>query len=274
MTPAEAAHRVLNNGGAELRRKNAVPAAERHRILIQRANDAGFVDAASLAREWSVNSSTIRRDVAYLTRAGLIRRTHGGALSAMPQAAIDMPYADRKREMLDEKRQIARAAAELVQDGQTVILDNGSTTFQIAIELRRRRNLTIVTNDLLIALKTANHPTNRLHVAGGVLLDTVYTLVGPSAVTAFEGLRADWAFLGAEGVDATAGITNINVVELPVKKAMMSAASRLVFVADTTKFGRRALADVCRIDAAHLIITGDSLAGDLRAGFGGKLRCV
>lgn len=257
-----------------MRVKYALSATERQRILLQRANGIGFVDAASLARDLNVNGSTIRRDLALLERAGLLRRTHGGALRTEPEAVIDVPYGNRKGDWISEKRSIACAAADLVQDGQTVILDNGSTTFQLAIELRKKRNLTIVTNDLLIALKVADHPTNRLHVAGGVMLDTVYTLVGPSTVAALSGLHADWAFLGAEGVDATAGITNINVIEIPVKQAMMAAANHVVFVADATEFGRRALATECAIEAAHMIITAKSLAVDLRAGFGSKLSCV
>jgi len=257
-----------------MRKSNAAPVSDRHQALIRRIREDGYADAASLAKELNVDSSTIRRDLSQLTRAGLIRRTHGGALAAEPGAAIDTPYEDRRHTNLAAKKQIARAAADLVQDGQTVILDNGSTTFQIAVELRRKRNLTILTNDLLIAMRTAGHPSNRLHVAGGVLLDTVYTLVGPSTIAAFQGLHADWAFLGAEGVDASAGITNINVIEIPIKHVMMEAAAMKVFVADRSKFGKRALATVCRIDEADLILTDDSLPLEERTGFGERLRCV
>jgi DeoR family transcriptional regulator, aga operon transcriptional repressor len=257
-----------------MRRRNSPPTSDRRRVLMQRIRDLGYVDAVSLAQELKVDGSTIRRDLAQLTRAGLIRRTHGGALAAQPDAAIDTPYDDRRHINLEAKKKIARAAAELVKDQQTVILDNGSTVFQIAVELRRRRNLTIITNDLQIAITSANHPTNRLHVAGGVLLDTVYTLVGPATVAAFEGLHADWAFLGAEGVDATAGVTNINVIEIPVKRAMMKAAAKTVFVADRSKFGRLALATVCPTGDAHLIFTDESLPEDQRSAFGDRLRCV
>lgn len=257
-----------------MRKSHAQPTADRRRALIQRVREQGYIDAASLARELDVDSSTIRRDLLQLTRAGLIRRTHGGALAAEPDAAIDTPYEDRQRTNLAAKKKIARAAADLVQDGQTVILDNGSTTFQVAVELRSKRNLTILTNDLLIAVRTAGHPTNRLHMAGGILLDTVYTLVGPATVAAFSGIHADWAFLGAEGIDAQGGITNINVIEIPVKHAMMKAAARTVFVADRSKFGRLALATVCPIADAHLILTDGDLPAEQRAAFGDRLRCV
>jgi DeoR family transcriptional regulator of aga operon len=248
--------------------------SERRRALLQRAREMGYIDAGSLAHVFGVDSSTIRRDLAQLTRAGLIRRTHGGVLPADPGTVIDTPYAVRQNENLEAKQAIARAAVDLVQDGQIVILDNGSTTYQVASELRRRRNLTIITNDLLVAVRTAGHPTNRLHMTGGVLLDTVYTLVGPAAVAAFDGLHADWAFLGAESIDAEAGVTNINVVEIPIKHAMMAAAAKTVFVADSTKFGRRSFATVCQLSQADLILTDDGLAIESRAAFGTKLRCV
>jgi DeoR family transcriptional regulator of aga operon len=257
-----------------MRKSQAPPTADRRRALLQRVREEGYVDAGSLARELDVDGSTIRRDLLQLTRAGLIRRTHGGALAAEPDAAIDTPYEDRRRTNMAAKKRIARAAADLVQDGQTVILDNGSTTFHIAVELRRKRNLTILTNDLLIALRTADHPSNRLHMAGGILLDTVYTLVGPATVAAFGGLHADWAFLGAEGIDVEGGITNINVIEIPIKHAMMSAAAKTVFVADRSKFGRLALATVCPISAAHLILTDSALPEEERARYGERLRCV
>lgn len=248
--------------------------ADRRRTLLQRVRETGYVDAAALARDFAVDGSTIRRDLAQLTRAGLIRRTHGGVLPAEPGTVIDTPYAVREHENLAAKQAIARAAADLVRDGETAILDNGSTTYQIAVELRRRRNLTIITNDLLIGLCVAGHPSNRLHMTGGVLLDTVYTLVGPAALAAFDGLHADWVFLGAEGVDAEAGITNINVVEIPIKHAMMAAAATVVFAADSSKFGRRAFATVCPIAGADILLTDSGLAPDKRAAFGDRLRCV
>jgi DeoR family transcriptional regulator, aga operon transcriptional repressor len=248
--------------------------SERRRALIQQVREAGYADAAALAETFGVDSSTIRRDLAQLTRSGLIRRTHGGVLPTEPDIAIDTPYEVRQRENLAAKQAIARAAADLVEDGQIVILDNGSTTYQIATELRRRRNLTIVTNDLLIGLRTAGHPTNRLHMTGGMLLDTVYTLVGPKAVSAFEGLHADWAFLGAEGIDPTAGITNINVVEIPIKHAMIAAATRTVFAVDSSKFGRRAFATVCPLTTADLILTDDGLLPESRPAYGDRLHCA
>ena len=248
--------------------------ANRRRALLERVQDAGYIDAGALSRHFDVDGSTIRRDLAQLERAGLIKRTHGGVLPAEPGAVIDVPYRVREQENLPAKHAIARMVVDMVADGETVILDNGSTVYQVALELRRRKRLNVVTNDLLVGMQIAHQPGNRLHMTGGILLDTVYTLVGPATVRAFEGLHADWAFLGAEAIDAEAGITNINVVEIAVKHAIMAATARTVFVADSSKFGRRAFATVCAIADAHLIVTDDGLAAEQRKAFGSRLVCA
>jgi len=144
----------------------------------------------------------------------------------------------------------------------------------VAAALGDHRGLTVVTNDLMVALCLRNQGVHQVHVTGGLLLDTVFTLVGPIATQAVEGLHVDWAFLGAEGVDPEAGITNINVVEIPLKQAMISAARRVAVVADSSKFARRSLATVCALDAVDAVVTDDGLAPEARAAYGPTLRCV
>jgi DeoR/GlpR family transcriptional regulator of sugar metabolism len=242
--------------------------------VLERVRARGYAGAGELAREFCVDGSTVRRDLAQLERAGLVRRTRGGVLPADPAEAVDTPYDVRRNQRSAQKRALGEAAAELVEDGQSVIIDNGSTMYQVASALRQRQNLTVVTNDLMVALCLSEHPTHQLHMTGGVMLDTVYTLVGPGAVASLRGLHADWAFLGAEGVHPRAGITNVNVVEIAVKQAMIEAAERVVVVADSSKLGRRSLAPVCELSAVHALITDDELPGDERPAYGSALRCV
>ncbi len=248
--------------------------ADRRRLLLERVRAEGHADAAALSRDLGVDGSTIRRDLARLERAGLIRRTRGGALPNDPSEVVDIPYEMRRVERQSAKRAIAHAAAALVKDGDTVILDTGSTTHQVAIALGHRRNLTIITNDLLIGMIVARQPANRLHLTGGFVLTSHYTLAGPQAVAAFAGLHADWLFIGAEGIHPDAGITNINVVEIPTKHAMIAAAERAVFIADSSKFGRRAFAQLCKLSEASILLTDDELPPEERAAYGARLRCV
>ncbi|MEU5273984.1 DeoR/GlpR family DNA-binding transcription regulator [Streptomyces hygroscopicus] len=248
--------------------------AERRRFILERVRASGYAGARELAREFCVDGSTVRRDLAQLERAGLVRRTRGGVLPADPADAVDTPYDVRRNQRAAQKRALGEAAAELVEDGQSVIIDNGSTMYQVAAGLRQRQNLTVITNDLMVALCLSGHPSLQLHMTGGVMLDTVYTLVGPGAVASLRGLHADWAFLGAEGVHPRAGVTNVNVVEIAVKQAMIEAAERVVIVADSSKLGRRSLAPVCDLSAVSALITDDELPAGERAGYGPALRCI
>jgi DeoR/GlpR family transcriptional regulator of sugar metabolism len=140
--------------------------------------------------------------------------------------------------------------------------------------IRGRSGLTIATNDLRIAHYLAEGGGVRLLVTGGQLIDTVFTLVGPSALINLAGLQVDWAFLGADAVDLEAGVTNVNTVEVPIKQAMLAAAARKVLLADSSKFGRRALATVVGIDAFDHVITDSGLSSELRPPYGDRLVCV
>lgn len=248
--------------------------SDRRRTLLERVRAEGHADAATLARDLGVDGSTIRRDLAQLANAGVVRRTRGGVVPSDPADVIDLPYDIRRGQRPEAKRAIGIAAAALVQNGETVILDNGSTTHQVAMELRHRQNLTIITNDLMIAVLIARQPGNRLHLTGGVLLNSLYTLAGPQAVASFDNLHADWLFMGAEGIHLDSGVTNINVVEIPTKHAMLAVADKVVFVADSSKFGRRAFATVCRLSEAAILITDDELPVEERVAYGDRLRCV
>ncbi|MCF8570176.1 DeoR/GlpR family DNA-binding transcription regulator [Gordonia sp. HY002] len=229
-------------------------ADDRRREILRRLQIDSYVEAAALSRDLGVDASTIRRDLDALARSGQAERTHGGARGTAG-APNDIPYAVKEGERRREKLAIARAAAADVRDGQTVVLDSGSTTYQIALELRHRQELTIITNDLRIGKYTATLPNVRLLVTGGELLGSVYTLVGERAVDFMADYSADWAFLGADAIDPTAGITNTNTLEISIKRAMLRAASTSIVVADSSKFGERTLAKVAAIDEVDRIIT-------------------
>ncbi|MGH9086961.1 MAG: DeoR/GlpR family DNA-binding transcription regulator, partial [Acidimicrobiales bacterium] len=224
---------------------------QRQSEIRRRLASTGFVATRELAAALEVDVSTIRRDLDGLARAGMVQRTHGGALaagSAVGEAA-DLPYALKEHRCVAEKAAIAAHAAGLVSDGDSLVLDSGSTTFAVAAALTAREGLTVATNDLRIAHLLAGRGGVRLLVTGGQLLGDVFTLVGPITVDNLVDLHVDWAFLGADAVDAEIGVTNRNTVEVPIKQAMLQAAARAVLVADSAKFGRRALAAVSGLDA-------------------------
>jgi len=192
-------------------------------------------------------------------------------LAANP-GAVDVPYVMKEHERKLAKDAIASAACELVRDGDSVLLDSGSTTHQLAIALSARNDLTIVTNDLLIGRLVADYPGVHLLVTGGELLSSTYTLCGEHAVTFIEDLRVDWAFLGADAIDAIDGITNTNTLEIPIKRAMIAAGRSTVVLADSTKFGRRALVRVAELHEVDQLITDDELTLERAAPYGEQVR--
>lgn len=247
---------------------------KRRREIRATIEQAGYGEARQLAAELGVDVSTIRRDLDALARAGLVQRTHGGALPVSGAEAVDLPYEVKKWEHLSEKRAIAEYAASLVGDGDSIVLDAGSTTYALAHAIQGRRGLTVATNDLHIAHFLAAHGGVRLLVTGGELIDSVFTLVGSSALDSLAELHVDWAFLAGDAVDPEIGVTNVNTVEVPVKKAMLAAGARGVLLADSTKFGRRALATVTGVDAFDRIVTDVGLRPGDRARYGHRLVCV
>ncbi len=245
-------------------------ASARRREIFHRLMADGYIDAKTLAGDLGVDTSTIRRDLDALAREGKVERTHGGA-RPVEGAGPEVPYAVKKDVRRAEKAAIAAVAAAMVSDGDSVILDSGSTTYEVAVALRRRSSLTVITNDLRIAKYVASFPEVRLLVTGGELLGSVFTLVGEHAVRFMSSYSADWAFLGADAIDPTAGITNTNTLEVPIKRALIQAAARTVLVADHSKFGHRALAKVAAVEDIDTLVSDSGLAAEQRDAYGQAL---
>lgn len=236
----------------------------RRREILHRLRSDGYVEARELAAHLGVDSSTIRRDLDALAKAGQIHRTHGGA-RLIARAPGELPYAVKLAENRAEKSAIAAVAARRVGDGETVILDSGSTTYEVAVALRDRQGLTVITNDLRIAKFVATMPDIRLLVTGGELLGSVFTLVGERAVEFLSDYAADWTFLGVDAIHPRIGITNSNSLAVPVKRAMIDAASATVVVTDSSKFGQRALTRVAGLEDVHRVITDHRLTAEAAA---------
>ena len=174
-------------------------------------------------------------------------------------------YTDDEKhpEKLEEKHRIANSAAQMVHTGDTVLIDSGTTTFFIAQALSHHENLTIITNDLYIAYQTPLHPSSTLIVTGGTRRQGRQELVGTVTENFIRDTHVDIAFIGVDGIDLTGGATNANFAEVGVKRLMLEAASRSVIVADHSKFGRIALARICDIKEASLILTDTGIDGDM-----------
>ncbi len=245
-------------------------AAQRRRAILRQIEEDGYVEASRLSADLGVDVSTIRRDLDSLARLGLAHRTHGGALRSGPPGPVEPGAGPGEQIRAGREQAIARAAAGLVATGDTVALDAGSATSALARELTGKEHLTVVTNDLRIAHDLAAPRRIRLLVIGGELAEGD-GLVGPWSEQILATIHVDWAFLGADGLDAAAGVTTDDVLAVPVKRAMLAASGSAAVVADSSKFGLRALATVAQLHEFDRIITDDGLAVADRAPYGPAL---
>jgi len=246
---------------------DAPDAARRRELALALVAERGFVRVTDLANTFGVTSVTARADLDALERDGVIRRVHGGAVpvsAALGASAGDRPgreptFEEALETSVRPKQAIGEAAAALVTSGQSLILDVGTTTLQIARALRKRTDLddiTVFTNGLSIALELEPEiPRFTVVVTGGTLRPRQHSLVHPLAGSMFDDIHVDLAFIGGNGVDAAHGVTNANLPEAEVKSLMLRAAARAVIVADASKLGEVHLGRIASIDAFSLLIT-------------------
>jgi DeoR family transcriptional regulator of aga operon len=235
-----------------------VPAELRQDRIAEEVAASGFARVTDLADRFGVSVVTVRSDLGSLEALGRVRRVRGGAV---PAGALrnEPPLELAAREHETQKASIARYAAAMVQPGQVVILDVGSTTTAIALELVARRDLhdvTVVTNGLNVAL-TLEPAADRISVlvTGGMVRPLQHSLVNPFGGLMLEQISAHIAFIGCNGVDAERGVTNLNFAEAEVKRAMIQAAREVVIVADGSKIGIVEAARVCSIAETDVIVT-------------------
>ncbi|MEW2130618.1 DeoR/GlpR family DNA-binding transcription regulator [Streptomyces sp. NPDC005435] len=236
-------------------------APERQQAILRLAREGGRVDVLSLAEEFQVTAETIRRDLKALDRAGLVRRVHGGAI---PSGRLDFEpdLTERESTAAGEKDRIAKAAlAELPVDG-TVILDAGTTVARLAAAIPLEASLTVVTHSLPIAARLADHPGIQLHLIGGRVRHRTRAAVDAWALRAYGEIRADVAFVAANGFSAEHGLTTPDLAESAVKRAAVAAARRVVLLADSAKHGQEHFARFAGLDEVDLLITDSGLSPD------------
>jgi DeoR family transcriptional regulator, aga operon transcriptional repressor len=237
---------------------------ERRQHLLAKIQKDGRVLVSELSDSLGISRITIRKDLDFLESKGLVQRSHGGALALQQGSALFDPSLQvKEQKQLKEKQRIAHAAAGLVEEGQCVLLDSGTTATAIARELRRFAYLTVVTNAVNIASEMANTEFEVI-LTGGTLRKNSFSLVGPLAEDVLTELHADILFLGVDGFDVQAGLTTPNFLEARVNRAMVHAAKRTVAVCDSTKFQNRSLALIVPPNEIHTVITDDGIDKDDR----------
>jgi DeoR/GlpR family transcriptional regulator of sugar metabolism len=212
------------------------------------------VTVADLAERFAVSEVTVRSDLTMLARQGLVARVRGGA-RALQRGQSEVAFDVRLRVEEDAKRAIGRAAAALVADGEAVALDSSTTAFYIALELREKRELVVVTNGLRIAAALAEAPGISVIVPGGMVRFAAMSLVGDFASSVLRSTRIGHGFFGARGVSVDRGLMDLNPDEVRMKREMADACERVVGVFDHTKWRRSALLSFVPTQQVDAIVT-------------------
>lgn len=241
---------------------HSLPEVRRQRLL-ELVRKSKQVTTAGLVQALGASIATVRRDLASLEDLNLVKRTHGGVVSVDVEVApvetvdgeYELGFSDKRTRQRTEKDAIAAAAALLVEDGSTVLLDSGTTCLALARLLAGRR-LTVVALDLNVAIAVAHGATEVL-MPGGRVRPGLYSVIGPWTDAVLRDLMVDTFFMGADGI-CEAGITNSAVDEARVKTMAMQSAQRCVVLADHTKFNVRKMAPVCALGAVHVAVTDEA----------------
>lgn len=232
-------------------------ANDRQTDILEQLAKRGELSIAELSQRFEVSEMTVRRDLNQLAASGLIERTHGGAV-ATSSGSFEPPFGLRSQANTEAKRRIAVQAASQVVDGQTVVLDGGSTGLAIAEELVGRR-ITVCALNLRIAETLSADAATRVMVPAGFIRSGELSISGPDAASSLSRFRFDLFLMTASGIDITGGVTEWNVEDAAVKRAALAASRRSLVACDSSKFGRVAFARVCGLEEAGSLVTDSGI---------------
>lgn len=233
--------------------------SERRSEIIRLLEGKKAVKVSDLSRMFNVSEATVRRDLGKLAQQGLLEKTYGGAIvkdGSRPWGTLEAG----PDSLMEEKRRIGRATAELIEDGDTISLQAGSTTLQVARCLAGRNSLTVLTNDIDIAHELSKSPGIRVNLSGGILREGTRILVGPLAEQAISQFHVDKAILGVSAISLREGLTNVDLLDAQIKTAMMKGADEVIVVADHSKLGKVHFAKVAPITAIDKLVMDDGIS--------------
>ena len=225
---------------------------DRHSEILRMLDSSNVVKVSDLSGRFRVSEETVRRDLERLEQDGVVRRIYGGAVRVSGRA-MELSFQKRQTRNLDQKRHIAAVAKDLIADGESVIMDSSTSSLELARALPHMR-LTVLTNSVTTVMELANKD---IHVmsTGGILRQNNLSFVGSIAERALEGYYVDKAFLSCRGLTAREGATDASDQEVELKRRMLRAAKRVVFLVDSSKFGQVGFCSICPLRDIHVIVT-------------------
>lgn len=230
---------------------------ERRRRIQEIISQKKRILVKEISNIFNISEVTIRKDLEILEKRGILTKVHGGAILNQ-SSIIDLALTEKERIYPREKDRIAQKAQEMINYGDVIILDSGSTTTQIARHIKFKKGIKVITNAINIASELAASEID-LILTGGILREKSFSLVGPIAEDTLRKVTADKLFLGVDGIDFHFGLTTPNVLEAQVNELMVKAASEVILVADSSKFGRRRMGVIDKVTAVDKIITDKNI---------------
>ena len=231
-------------------------AIERRNAILAKLATDGKVSVSDLSTEFNVTEETIRRDLEKLDKEGLAKKTYGGAIVLETHGA-DLPFNVRKRVNANLKENIAQKIAELISDGDSIILDSSTTAISVTKYIKNRENLTLITNSVEILLELSDKSGWKILSTGGKLKNGSLALVGASAEQMIRDYHVHIAVCSSKGIDMNMGISDSNEEDASMKKAIFSSADRKILAIDSTKFNRRSFVKVFSVSDVDTVVTDE-----------------
>ena len=226
---------------------------ERQAKMLEYINDKGRVRIRDLSRLYNISTVTARADMNELAQKGLIVKTHGGVMSIKDRLSMEIPFSNKMMQNLDQKREVAKLALDLIKDGDIIILDSGSTTLELAKRIKNR-SLRVITNDIKIGETLASSSGITVNMPGGSIEPGLFTLLGDETAAYFNNIRANKLFLGVDAMDLEWGISNRTMQEVAIKRAMISASMEVIAITDSSKMNHQVFAHVCDLSMIDVLI--------------------
>src|ERR1044072_5310469 len=232
---------------------------ERHQFILNKLHQEGDLNVVNLYKELKVSRVTIRKDLKLLEEKGLLFRTHGGATLRNPYA-IDRPVNEKQKLQAAEKSKIGGIAAELIDDDDSIIIASGTTVLALAKKIQNKKNLTVITASLNVALELMQRPEIEVLQLGGILRKSSSSVTGPYAQNILADFSCTKLFLGVDGIDLEFGLTTTNVMEAHLNREMIEASQKVIVLSDSTKFGKRGFGKICGLEKVDRIITDSGIS--------------
>ena len=239
-------------------------AIERRREILARLTVDGKVIVSELARDFEVTEETIRRDLERLDKEGLVSKTYGGAVSKQ-NTSLDLPYNVREGVNVVQKQKISDEIADMVNDGERIMLDSSSTALYVVKKLKSKKNLTIITNSVKILIELADKSDWTVLSTGGLLKNGALSLTGSSAEKMISTYHVDTAICSCKGIDTDMGITDSNEKDSLIKRAMFASAERRILALDAEKFDKKSFVRVCGFRDIDVLVTESEPSEKLRS---------